>query len=666
MSAPVILSNGDIVLALYEPDRSHLVRVDPQGNIVRNFTINGERSSSPESPSGTVDDAIIYGNSGLVYFLDPDLNLLWKSPVDYNQVGDIAVGRNAYYYVGRKVVGRNIQSALVKVLPDGEETHFETDLFIYQPVIDTKGNVLVASIDRLMKFSTELDLIYEKPYRIYSGLTIVKGDSVLAYTGDGLISIDGSGNLEWNAPEYFLPYATYNHIGPLVDSDGTIYAFKELDTMVGLAGDRPIAQSTWPTTRGNSMRTGRALIQKNGGIDLHPDLIISHISTDAESILVGDSITVHVIVQNIGTAASGDSITRIRLSDDVNLTKDDVLPIGADIPIPSIGVGESIELTHEITIEETTSSGRYYIGAFADALSSIGQINEENDGEITSRRITINRKGDHPVIEQPIFQEGSDNPPLISLSVFGEKDSIYNIKLVDVLTKLWTVIKSFVGNDTIEQHGFPVANGEVSETYVVERVDLKLPLPGGNRWLLTTEIGCGDCLPNSIQDSHVGNHYHSLDFDNLNNDSGVVTDVAILAAADGKVTVAAYTEFNGHYVVIDHDYPYDGSGLTTRYLHLKKTPSVDVGQQVYQGDAIGIMGNTGDVEVTNGDGIHLHFGLQYNKSGSEGIPELRSVRLEGKKLEEFIVSDGRAGGGFYLSTNRVLGGGVDGKINTTE
>ena len=75
----------------------------------------------------------------------------------------------------------------------------------------------------------------------------------------------------------------------------------------------------------------------------------------------------------------------------------------------------------------------------------------------------------------------------------------------------------------------------------------------------------------------------------------------IYAAKSGTVIVSDYHYSYGNYVVISH-----GSGYTTLYAHMSKRLAT-VGQQVKQGDVIGITGSTG-----NSTGPHLHFEVVEN------------------------------------------------------
>ena len=75
----------------------------------------------------------------------------------------------------------------------------------------------------------------------------------------------------------------------------------------------------------------------------------------------------------------------------------------------------------------------------------------------------------------------------------------------------------------------------------------------------------------------------------------------IYAAKSGTVIVSQYSSSYGNYVVISH-----GSGNTTLYGHMSSR-KVSAGQQVKQGDVIGITGSTG-----HSTGPHLHFEITEN------------------------------------------------------
>jgi murein DD-endopeptidase MepM/ murein hydrolase activator NlpD len=79
----------------------------------------------------------------------------------------------------------------------------------------------------------------------------------------------------------------------------------------------------------------------------------------------------------------------------------------------------------------------------------------------------------------------------------------------------------------------------------------------------------------------------------------------IFAADHGVVVYAGWNNFGyGEMIVIDH-----GSGWQTLYAHLSVI-NVGCGQEVYQGDTIGLMGSTGQ-----STGPHLHFEMRSDAYG---------------------------------------------------
>ena len=79
----------------------------------------------------------------------------------------------------------------------------------------------------------------------------------------------------------------------------------------------------------------------------------------------------------------------------------------------------------------------------------------------------------------------------------------------------------------------------------------------------------------------------------------------IYAADHGVVVYAGWNEYGyGEMIVIDHGY-----GWQTLYAHLSQI-NVVCGQDIYQGDIIGLMGSTG-----NSSGPHLHFEMRSDDYG---------------------------------------------------
>lgn len=84
-------------------------------------------------------------------------------------------------------------------------------------------------------------------------------------------------------------------------------------------------------------------------------------------------------------------------------------------------------------------------------------------------------------------------------------------------------------------------------------------------------------------------------------DIGVGTGTSVRASRSGRVTEAGWDGGYGKMVMISH-----GGGLSTVYAHLSEV-DVSVGEQVDQGQVIGLSGNTG-----NSTGPHLHFEVRVN------------------------------------------------------
>lgn len=83
----------------------------------------------------------------------------------------------------------------------------------------------------------------------------------------------------------------------------------------------------------------------------------------------------------------------------------------------------------------------------------------------------------------------------------------------------------------------------------------------------------------------------------------------ILACQDGKVVQVINNDVSGsrgNGVVLQHDYA-DGTHRWTSYIHLKNPTTLKVGQQVKQGDVVGIRGGSPYIDGKQKYGTHLHL-----------------------------------------------------------
>ena len=123
--------------------------------------------------------------------------------------------------------------------------------------------------------------------------------------------------------------------------------------------------------------------------------------------------------------------------------------------------------------------------------------------------------------------------------------------------------------------------------YSAEGIDFIWPC--GSYYDITSYFG----YRSAESTGYVGSTYHrGIDIGN------VFYSTPVCAAASGVVTIAEYSSSAGNYVCVSH-----GNGVSTVYMHMSYL-TVSAGETVYQGEQLGITGNTG-----NSSGPHLHFGV---------------------------------------------------------
>lgn len=222
----------------------------------------------------------------------------------------------------------------------------------------------------------------------------------------------------------------------------------------------------------------------------------------------------------------------------------------------------------------------------------------------------------------------------------------------------------------------------VQFTSSITQPDLKSPMPGGQSWLLTTEIGGGDCktskacslssqcdagftcdqaigscvLSTHTDSAGTAGNFFAMDF-SPNSTTGYDADVPVFASGSGRVYFAGWSAAapgNGYHVIIDHDG--DGrlsTGFQTLYLHLRSAPAVTTGATVAQGQRLGLLGNSGSGQCFGTWEPHLHFQVWYQGRGTSSVSALTMVRVEGAELREYLTECSTSGvrTRYYPSSN---------------
>lgn len=90
--------------------------------------------------------------------------------------------------------------------------------------------------------------------------------------------------------------------------------------------------------------------------------------------------------------------------------------------------------------------------------------------------------------------------------------------------------------------------------------------------------------------------------------SGVSGQSAVYANLSGVVSFVGVAGDAGNLVIINH-----GAGLSTRYGHLSSFASgLQAGTFVFEGDKVGVVGQTGNAAGQLATEAHVHFGVQLN------------------------------------------------------
>ena len=141
-----------------------------------------------------------------------------------------------------------------------------------------------------------------------------------------------------------------------------------------------------------------------------------------------------------------------------------------------------------------------------------------------------------------------------------------------------------------------VSSSISSENTILQKIkNTKIKFVKPIKGSITSHFGAREVIFEGIDSYHTGT------------DIAANTGTKIVSSIDGKVTRAAYNQYNGNFVEVTN------GKVATIYCHMSKI-SVKVGNSVKAGTKIGEVGSTG-----LSTGPHLHFEIVYN--GTKIDPE---------------------------------------------
>lgn len=170
----------------------------------------------------------------------------------------------------------------------------------------------------------------------------------------------------------------------------------------------------------------------------------------------------------------------------------------------------------------------------------------------------------------------------VEVSAFPDRYNNYAPVAEQILVMLTT------GNTATSSSGQTAIAAPVLDANPAASRRVVFPLPEGT-WVQTDDFGARTDPISGEQSEHRG-----MDF-------GAADGTPILAAADGVVTVAEFTDSWGGLIVIEHQI--GGEIVATAYAHMwKHGIYVTAGERVVAGQHIGDVGSSG-----YSTGAHLHF-----------------------------------------------------------
>jgi subtilase family serine protease len=140
------------------------------------------------------------------------------------------------------------------------------------------------------------------------------------------------------------------------------------------------------------LKLSSSVKRSNAGARNNADLAFDYVQASWSSSDAGDSETISVRIENIGSASSGSFRWGLYLSSDTTITTSDTHI--DDWSESSLSSGSSRYRSKSITIPTSISGGYYYVGGIVDINSQVSESDENNNDDYDSGRVHIYEQPD--------------------------------------------------------------------------------------------------------------------------------------------------------------------------------------------------------------------------------------------------------------------------------
>lgn len=236
-----------------------------------------------------------------------------------------------------------------------------------------------------------------------------------------------------------------------------------------------------------------------------PDLVVESVQFGAVEVQAGQSIVVDDAVRNVGVETSGAFRVGIYLSDDALITPSDVL-IGQR-QVLDLEVGALDPASGSLTVPAFVMAGTYFVGAIADDLGAIIEMDELNNEFLAPGTLAVTAApepdlaaasvsfsppsvegGQSIVVEESVLNQGLAAAPLFQIGVYLSDDPTID-PATDIL--IGTRTESFLPVGSVSNSGptsIPVPAGTPPGEYFVgvyaDSSELLVELDEGNNGLI--------------------------------------------------------------------------------------------------------------------------------------------------------------------------------------